>query len=76
MSLVALSAIINCINSAMTRNGPTPEQAVFGRSLKFTELSETDDDQVMNVLGSHGMAWKASQIRTAAKIQLLSWNSM
>ena len=57
----------------MTRNGMTPEQAVFGRSLRFTELSNTDDDQVlMSVLGNHGLAWKASQIRTAAKVMLLS----
>ena len=72
MATIALSAIINAKNSTMSRNGMTPEQAVFGRSLKFTELSNTDDDEVMmSVLGSHGLAWKASQIRTAAKVMLL-----
>ena len=50
----------------------TPEQAVFGRSLKFTEVTNRDDDEVMmGVLGRHGFAWKASQVRTAAKMALL-----
>ena len=56
----------------MTRNGVTQEQAVFGRTLNFTELANRDDDEVlMSVLGSHGVARKASQIRTAAKMMLL-----
>ena len=72
MTGVALAAIVNAKNSTMTRNGMTPEQAVFGRSLKFTEVTNRDDDEIlMGVLGSHGLAWKASQIRTAAKIMLL-----
>ena len=50
----------------------TPEQAVFGRSLNCTEVTNRDDDETfMGVLGRHGVAWKASQIRTAAKIALL-----
>ena len=73
MAGVCLSTILNAKNSTMTRNGMTPEQAVFGRSLRFTELSNIYDDQVlMSVLGNHGLAWKASQIRTAAKVMLLS----
>jgi len=57
----------------MTRNGLTAEQAVFGRSLRFTELSNVDDgdDVLVSVLGAHGPAWEASQIRTAAKLHLL-----
>ena len=57
----------------MTRNGLTAEQAVFGRSLRFTELSAVDDgdDVLVSVLGAHGPAWRASQIRTAAKLHLL-----
>ena len=50
----------------------TPEQAVFGRSLNFSEVTNRDDDETfMGILGRHGVAWKASQIRTAAKIALL-----
>ena len=72
MDGVCLSAILNAKNSTMTRNGMTLEQSVFRRSLRFTELSNTDDDQVlMSVLDNHGLAWKASQIRTAAKVILL-----
>ena len=46
---------------------------MFGRSLRFTELSNVDDgDEVLvSVLGAHGPAWRASQIRTAAKLHLL-----
>ena len=57
----------------MTRNGLTAEQAVFGRSLRFTELSTVDDgdDVLVSVLGASGPAWRASQIRTAAKLHLL-----
>ena len=77
MAGVCLSAILNAKNSTMTRTGMTPEQSVFGRSKRFTELSNTDDDQVlMNVLGNHGMAWKTSQIRTAAKVMLLRNDAM
>ena len=77
MAAIALASICNAKNTTMTRNGMTPEQAVFGRSLRFTQLCNNDDDQVlMSVLGSHGMAWKASQIRTAAKIMLLSNDAM
>ena len=67
-----MAAIVNAKNSTMSRSDMTPEQAVFGRSLKFTEVANRDDDEVlMGVLGNHGLAWKASQIRTAAKILLL-----
>ena len=50
----------------------TPEQAVFGRSLRFTEQAIRDDDEIMmQVLGAEGPAWKAQQIRVAAKMMLL-----
>ena len=72
MARVALSAMVNAKNSTNTRNNMTPEEAVFGRSLKFTEVVNRDDaDILMGVRGRHGMAWKASQIRTVAKIMLL-----
>ena len=57
----------------MTRHGLTAEQAVFGRSLRFTEMGTVDDgDEVLvSVLGSYGPAWRAAQIRTAAKMYLV-----
>ena len=70
---LALAACCQAKKSVMTRNGLTAEQAVFGRSLRFTELSNVDDgdDVLVSVLGAHGPAWRASQIRTAAKLHLL-----
>ena len=56
----------------MTRSGLTPEQAVFGRPLKWTESADKDDEQVMRAaLGADGEAWKAAQTRSAAKIALI-----
>ena len=69
---IALASVVQAKNATMARNGTTPEQAVFGRSLRFTEATNADDDEVlMGVLGRHGVAWKASQIRTAARMALL-----
>ena len=61
----------------MTRNGLTAEQAVFGRGQRFTELSTVDDgDEVLvSALGAQGLAWRASQIRAAAKLHLLQGDS-
>ena len=57
----------------MSRHGLTAEQAVFGRSPRFTELSTEDDgdDVLVSVLGANGPTWRASQIRTVAKMHLL-----
>ena len=70
---LALALCCQAKNSLMTRNGLTADQAVFGRSLRFTELSTVDDgdDVLVSVLGTNGPAWRASQIRTAAKMHLL-----
>ena len=70
---MALAACCKARNSVMMRNGLTAEQAVFGRNLRFTELSNVDDgDEVLvSILGAYGPAWRASQIRTAAKLHLL-----
>ena len=69
---IALSAIAQAKNATMTRNGMTPEQAVFGRSLAFGEQANRDDDEVvMSSLGSHGVQWKATQIRSAARMALI-----
>lgn len=71
----ALALCCQAKNSVMTRNRQSAEQAVFRRSLRFTELSNTDADDgeevLVSVLGTHGPAWRASHIRTAAKLHLL-----
>ena len=62
-SAVSMTLALCCQakNSLMTRNGLTAEQAVFGRSLRFMELSTVDhgDDVLVCVLGAHGAAWRA-----------------
>ena len=57
----------------MTRNGQSAEQAVFGRCVRSTELSNIDDgdDVLVPVLGAHCLAWRDSQIRAAAKLHIL-----
>ena len=43
------------------------------RSLRWTEAASKDDDDIMlAALGSDGEAWKSAQIRSAARIALLS----
>ena len=71
---VAIACCCQAKNAVMTRNGLTAEQAVFGRSLRFTEMNTTDDcddDILVGVLGAQGPAWRAQQIRSAAKLHLL-----
>ena len=56
-------------NAILTRAGLTPEQAVFGRPLRWTESISRDDEEVMlAALGADGEAWKAAQIRSVAKV--------
>ena len=60
-------------NATLTRHGLTPEQGVFGRSLRWTDLCNADDEECpLAALGADGEAWKSSQIRAAAKMHLLS----
>ena len=70
---VTSAACCQAKNSVMTRKGLSAEQAVFGRSLRFTEhwTVDHDDDVLVSVLGAHGPAWRATQIRSAVKLQLL-----
>ena len=58
----------------MTRNGLTPEQAVFGRALRWPGVAGTADENEIPLasLGTEGEAWLASQIRAAARMALLS----
>jgi len=57
----------------MTRNGMTPEQAVFGKSLRwFNAATQDDNDTMLAALGSDGEAWLAAQIRATARIALIS----
>ena len=45
---------------------------MFGRSLRWTESANADEDEyLLAALGSDGAAWKASQMRSAARIALL-----
>jgi len=69
----AIAICCQAKNATLTRNGLTPEQAVFGRALRWTESNNKDDDEVlMAALGTDGEAWKAAQIRSAAKIAMIS----
>ncbi len=77
LAATALAAIIQAKNATMTRNGTTPEQAVFGRASRWTENANNDDDAILlSVLGSHGIAWKMTQTRTAAKLALIERDAM
>ena len=68
-----LAIAVQAKNATITRNGITAEQAVFGRKLRLGESCNTDDDHVlMSVLGSDGPAWLDAQMRTAARIAMLS----
>jgi hypothetical protein len=68
-----LSVCVQAKNSTLTRNGMTPEQAVFGRALRWPTVGTTDDDEIpMAALGTDGEAWLAAQIRAAARMALLS----
>ena len=70
---IGLAAMLQAKNATMTRNGMSPEQAVFGRSLKCFPSDNQDDDHVMlAALGSDGEAWLQAQIRASARIALIS----
>ncbi len=59
--------------ATLSRNGNAPEQAVFGRSLRWPLVGTTDEDEIpLAALGTDGEAWLASQIRAAARMALLS----
>ena len=67
-----LACCVQAKNATLTRNGVTPEVAVFGRMLRWPGTVNTDDDQfLLSVFGSDGGAWEATQMRIAAKIALL-----
>ena len=69
-SLVAI--VCQAKNAILTRAGLTPEQAVFGRPLRWTGSTERDDEEVtLAALGVDGEVWKAAQIRSAATVPLL-----
>ncbi len=42
---LAMAVCLQAKNATMSRNGVTPEQAVFGRSLRWTESANKDDDE-------------------------------
>ena len=72
-SKLALAVCVQAKYLTMSRSGLTPEQAVFGRSLRWLESENRDDgDVLLAALGSDGEAWLAAQIRAAARISLIS----
>ena len=71
---LVLNVCTQAKNATMTRNGMTPEQAVFGRALRWPCAAGTsDEDEIpLGALGTDGEAWLAAQIRAAARMALLS----
>ena len=70
----ALNVCVQAKNSTLTRNGLTPEQAVFGRALRWPGVAGTADEDELPLasLGTEGEVWLAAQIRAAARMALLS----
>ena len=51
----------------------SPEQGVFGKSLRWTEFGTNDDEECpLAALGADGESWKTLQLRAAAKMAFLS----
>ena len=71
---LVLSVCTQAKNATMTRNGMTPEQAVFGRALCWPcAVGTADEDEIpLAALGTDGEAWLAAQIRAATRMALLS----
>ena len=70
---IALSACCAAKNSTLTRGGLCPEQAVFGRPLRWSEqMLKDDDDPGVAILGlQDGEAYLSSQCRIAARVALI-----
>ena len=47
LSTIALDVVVQAKNATMAINGTTPEQVVFGRSLRFTETTVADYDEIL-----------------------------
>ena len=56
---IALASVVQAKSATMTRNGTTPEQAAFGRSLRFTEATNNDDDEVL--MGGARTTWSGME---------------
>ena len=70
---IALTACCAAKNSTITRNGVSPEQAVYGRPLRWAdEMIKDDDDPGIAVLGrKDGEAWLSTQARVAARMAII-----
>ena len=66
------SVVLQAKNAIVTRNGMTPEQAVFGQSLRWPTLNRDDGGEPLVARGAEGEAYRTMQLRAAAKIALLS----
>ena len=63
-----LAIIVSAKNATITRNGMTPEMAVFGRCLRWpNEQTRDDDEELLACLDTEGEAYMANVMRNAAK---------
>ena len=70
---LALCGAIQAKNAILQRNGITAAMAVFGRTLRWPEAANKDDDRVpFSALGAEGHAWRVTQARTAAKLAIIA----
>ena len=74
---IALSSCCAAKNSTLTRGGLCPEQAVFGRPLRWSEqMLKGDDDPGVAILGlQDDEAYLASQCRVAARVALIEMDA-
>ena len=72
---MALAACCQTQDSVMTRNGLSVEQAVFGRSLRFTEqwTVDNDDDVLVAVVVAHGLAWPCLSDQVCSEVTSSPW---
>ena len=70
-----LACAVLAKNSTITRNGYTPDQAVFGHELRFPGGNTEDDDEfnlaAHQALGQDGEVARAAAMRHSAKIALM-----
>ncbi len=70
---LALACCFQAKNAILTRNGMSPEQAAFGKCLRWPESVNKDDDKyALAALGSDGEAWLSSQIRATARMAMVA----
>eukprot|EP00972_Heterocapsa_arctica_P088146 12998435-Heterocapsa_arctica.AAC.1 len=64
---LALACACQAKNATIKRNGRTPEQAVFGRSLRWMSTVLNDDDDLhLSALDAEGEALRSTLMRATA----------